>query len=113
MNLLVISRQRPALGQFQNKGLFFELPQQITGGSVAKNDPLVDDGHTIAQGFRLLQIVSGQNNGQSGFIALLQIDPKTAAQFDIQPGGRLVQDQHLGVVHQGSSQHQASLHASA
>lgn len=44
-------------------------------------------------------------------IQLFQEAPHRTAQLDIHPGGRLIEDQQLRLMHQRASDHQAALHA--
>ena len=84
-----------------------QLRRRLAGHDLAP----VHDGDGVAQLLRLLQIVGGQQDGHALGIDAADVFPELATQFDVHPGGRLVQDQDRRIVDQGLGHHQPPLHA--
>ena len=68
---------------------------------------VVDDGHAIAEPLGFFDVVRGE---QDGFLALLELLDDVvdfAAHLRVEAGGRLVEENDLGIVHQRHGQRQA------
>ena len=72
---------------------------------------MVDDRDPVTQFFGFLEIMSGQNNSDAPIVQFADIGPELLAQFDINPGGRLIQHEDRGGVHQRLGDEQTTLHA--
>jgi hypothetical protein len=71
---------------------------------------MVDDGDPVGDPVGLLQILGGQQHGGAGGDQLADQRPQVAAAGRVQPGGRLVQEQHLGPADQGGAQVKPAAH---
>ena len=67
---------------------------------------MINNGDIAAQALGFFEVVRGQND-RGAFIAVnaAHVLPHAAAQFDIDPGSGLVENQQLGSVHQGTRNH--------
>ena len=73
---------------------------------------MVDDGHPVAEAIRLLHVVGGEQHRSAAGAESGDDLPDLAPRLRIEPGGGLVQEQNLGVPHQGAGQGEALLLAS-
>ena len=91
--------------------LLLQARQQFAHAGVLDQAAAIDDADVAAETLGLLQIVRGENDGGALRVDLAQELPHRAAQFDVDAGGRLVEDQQLRLVHQRPRDHQPPLHA--
>ena len=78
-----------------------ELSLELFRGALGDDAPLVHDRHLVGETVGLLQVVGGEQDGEAlvpGQVSYLP--PHVCAGFRVEPGGRLVQEEHLGAVHQ-------------
>ena len=61
---------------------------------------VVDDGHAVAQPLGLFHVVRGQHDRAARASKAQHQLPQLAARLRIQPGGRLVEEQDVGLAHQ-------------
>jgi hypothetical protein len=72
---------------------------------------MIDDDQPIAQALRLIHEMRGQNQRFAGGFELLQAFPDQVAGLRVEAGGRLVEENDVGVIDQRPGQRQAPLHA--
>src|SRR5450759_228042 len=70
---------------------------------------VIHDGDVIAEAFRLIHIVSGQHNGFTRSLELLDQLPKLAAGLRIEARRRLIEEQQVGMAGQRASECQSLL----
>ena len=97
--------------QVEHEGLGVELIQEPLHAGVLHQLTVIDDRDVAAQALGLLEVMRGEDDGGPFAVDLAQVLPHGAADLDVHAGGRLVEDQQPGVVHQGACDHQAPLHA--
>ena len=76
-----------------------------------QNLPLVDNGDAVAEFLRLFQMMGGENDGGSLPGNVADDVEDVVAALGIDPHGRLIEQQGLGLMHQPNGQIQAPLHA--
>ena len=97
--LRLLGRQVPAGGELHQVGPLDA--EQQAGGCVQGHDPaVVHDGDPVAQGLGLLYVVGREDDGLSVGVDQADELPQVAPGLGVQPGGGLVEDDHLGVVHE-------------
>ena len=72
---------------------------------------LVDDADAVGHLLGLLDVVGGEDDGDAALAQPAHQLPHVAAQLDVDAGGRLVEEQDLGLVRQRLGDHHAPLHA--
>ncbi|MNP01486.1 hypothetical protein D3C76_933040 [compost metagenome] len=72
---------------------------------------MVDDADVAAQLLSLFQIMGGEDDGDAFLVQLGEEAPHRTAQLDIDPGGRLVENQQARLMDQRPGNHQPTLHA--
>ena len=85
--------------------------QQVGRAVQGDEFAVVDDAHPVAQGLGLLDVMSGEHDGDSRLVAAADQVPDAAAGLSVKAHGGLVQKQHLGFVQKGPGDHQAALEA--
>jgi len=88
-----------------------QLLEQLAHAGVLDDPAVIDDADVAAQLLGLLQIMGGEDDGDALLVEFGEKAPHRAAQLDIDPGGRLIEDQQSRLMNQGASDHQAPLHA--
>ena len=71
---------------------------------------MINHGQPVAQAFRLVHEVRGQDQRLAAPGQLLEAIPDQVARLRIKPGRRLVEKNNVRVIHQGSRQGQSPLH---
>jgi hypothetical protein len=71
---------------------------------------VVDDGDPVGELVGLLQVLGGQQHGGTALDQVADQRPQVAAAGRVQPGGGLVQEQHLGPADQAGGQVEAPAH---
>src|SRR4028118_1242778 len=66
--------------------------------------------YLLAQRLGFFQVVRGEQYGHPAAVELPNVAPQAVAQLDVHAGGRLVEEEHLRVVHEGAGEHHAPLH---
>src|SRR5690606_23353002 len=89
-----------------------ETPPQA-GRRIDHTQPLVEDGNAVAQPFRLVEVVRGQEDGAALGPQLRDEIADEARRLRVQSGGRLVQEEYAGLVQQGAGHGELLLHALA
>ena len=79
------------------------------GGALRDDAAAVHDGDLIAQQLGLLHVVRGEDDGLAARLDRLHQLPEVAPRLRIEPGGRLVEEQHRRVVDQRDGQQQPLL----
>jgi len=97
--------RRPQIGGFQTPGLVHELFLR----PLTYDAPIRNDRDVAAQPLHFFEIVGRQEDRLAVAIHLLQIAPQIPAQFDVDPGGWLVEDQQFRIVDHRASQNDAAL----
>ena len=83
---------------------------QLAAGPLADDLAVVDEGDPVAELLGLLQVVRGQQDRRPLLVDSLHVVPELEPQLDVDPGGRLVEDQQPRPVHQRPGQDQPPLH---
>lgn len=84
---------------------------QGPGRAFGNQPAVVDHAEPVAQAFGLVHEMRGQQDGLAARQQRLQALPDQVARLRIQPGGRLVHDDEVGIVDERARQRQAPLHA--
>src|ERR1700682_2156186 len=76
-----------------------DLALQLVGGTLSQDAPVLDEGDLVAELFRLAHVVRGQDDGRP----LLapeggDLRPQADGDVRVQAQGRLVEEEHLGIV---------------
>ncbi len=97
-------------GRVENRiGAVGRARGQLGRGALGQDAAVVDDDHVVGQALRLGQLVGGQDHADAP-VALGGDDvAHHQAPLGIDPGRGLVEEQHLGLPHQGQGQGQALL----
>ena len=105
-----LGRQQPDVGCLQGVGT--QLVEDGAGRAVDQQ-PAVVHRQQVLELTGLLDVGGGDDQGHAGILCPQLTDqrPELAARQRIDPGGRLVEDQQLGRMHQGTAQAQLLLHA--
>ena len=86
-----------------------DLPLQLLGGALGDDLAVVDDGDAVAERVGLLEIVGGEEDGGAGFAQPADLVPHPGPALGVEPGGRLVEEEELGEVHQPDAHVEAAL----
>src|SRR5215216_3609935 len=84
----------------------FELLAGPLGGDLT----IVYERDLLAQSLRLFQVVRGEQDGEPITIQLPDVAPQLVAQLHVHPGRRLVEEEHLRVVHERPGEQNPPLH---
>src|SRR3546814_11610080 len=71
---------------------------------------LADDAHAVGHFLGLLDIMGGQDDRHAAVAQRADHGPRVAAQFDVDAGGRFVEEENLWFVAEGLGDHQPALH---
>src|SRR6185437_8257351 len=85
--------------------------EELVLGAVLHDAALGDDGDVAAEAFDFFEIVRGEKDGFAFGVQFLKVAPQIAAQFDVHTGGRLVEDQQIGIVDERTREDHAALQA--
>ena len=97
--------------QMQDQLLLAELAHQL-GLVLDQNDlAFVDDADAVGHLLGFLDVMRGQDDGDAGGAQIAHHLPHVLAQFDVDAGGRLVEEQDLRLVRQRFGDQHAPLHA--
>src|SRR4028118_732402 len=66
--------------------------------------------YLLAERLGFFQVVRGEQYGHPAAVELPNVAPQAVAQLDVHAGGRLVEEEHLRVVHEGAGEPSAPLH---
>jgi hypothetical protein len=83
---------------------------ELVGGALGDHPAAVDHRDVVGQPVRLLQVLGGEQQGGAVADQLADDVPEREAAARVQPGGRLVQEQHLGAADQAGAQVEAAAH---
>src|SRR5215211_8406953 len=83
----------------------------VTGVQTCALPILVDDGDAVGELVGLFQVLGGQQHGGAGVDQVADQVPEVPAAGRVQPGGGLVQEQHLRAADQAGGQVEAAPHA--
>jgi hypothetical protein len=95
-------------GQLQHRAAHPVL--ELVAGALADQTAVVDDGDPVGEPVGLLQVLGGQQHGSAGVHQVAEQRPQVPAAGRVQPGGGLVQEQHLGPADQAGGQVQPPPH---
>ncbi len=87
------------------------LGDQRVRRALGERPAVVDDLEVIAEPLGLVHEVRGEDDGLALAQQHAQLLPHLVARLRIEAGGRLVEEDEVGIVHQGAREHEASLHA--
>ena len=94
-----------------NDDIAADAALEIGGAVECLNLSVVDDRDAAAV-FGLIEVMRGHENRNADFLAeLADVVPDGAAGLRIEAGGRFVEEQHLGMMHQAAGDFEAALHA--
>ena len=106
-----LGQRRQRLVQRQRQAPFAELAHQRRF-IVDQHDPaVVDDADPVRHLLGLLDVMGGQDDGDALGAQPPDQRPHVAAQVDVDASGRLVEEQHVGLVAQRLGDHRPPLHA--
>jgi len=71
---------------------------------------MIHDGYALAKLVGLFHVMRGQEGGHALLVERANAIPQKQARLRIEAVGRLVEEKHVGRVHQGARQHQALRH---
>src|SRR3546814_10270597 len=97
--------------QVQQERLHMQLAEQLSHAGVLDDGAVVDDADVAAQLLGLFQVMGGEDDGDAYLIQLGQEGPHRTTQLDVDTRSWFVEDQQAWLMHQGTSNHQAPLHA--
>src|SRR3712207_4998543 len=83
---------------------------ELRAGSLGGDRTAVYERYLLAQRLRLLQVMRREQDGEPAVVELPDVAPQLVAQLHVHPGGRLVQEEHLRVVHERAGKEHAPLH---
>src|SRR5258706_10119327 len=95
------------LDHFRLDVLGDEVPRRALGERAA----VVDDLQAIAKALGLVHEVRGEEDRLALAQEQAQLLPHEGARLRIEPGGRLVEEEELRIVHERAREHEAALHA--
>jgi hypothetical protein len=84
---------------------------QLARRALGDEAPVVHDGEAVAEALGLVHEMRREQHRLALLQQLLQALPDQVARLRVEAGGRLVEEQQVGVVHQRARQRQAPLHA--
>jgi hypothetical protein len=87
-----------------------ELGLERSRGVVGDHPPAVHDRDAVRQPVGLLQVLGGQQHRGPLGDQFADHPPQRVAAVDVQPGGRLVEEDHLRALYQGGGDVQAAAH---
>src|ERR1700737_479237 len=73
---------------------------QVGWRSLSDDLSVIDDGQSVAQPFRLIHVVGGEQHSPAGLLEAANQVPELAPALGIESGCRLVQKQNLRIAHQ-------------
>lgn len=87
-------------------------PDELRRRPLLDDPPGADEGHALAQCFRLLDVVRRKQHGQA-FVGVqpAQVAPELVAELEIDARGRLVENQQAGAVDERTCDQQPPAHA--
>jgi len=83
------------------------IGQQLLRGAAGNDVTMVHDRDVVAEQVSLLHIMRGQHHGLAAGLDRLHQIPEIAPRLRIEAGGRLVEEQQVGIVDQGDRQQHA------
>src|SRR5262245_27436333 len=83
---------------------FLQLGLEVIGSSLPHDDTVVDDGDPIAELVGFLEVLSGEEDRCPALIDPPQLVPYGESARRVQASRRLVEEQHVGLVHEGRGQ---------
>jgi small GTP-binding protein len=86
-----------------------ERRDQLGRRAESENPAAIDDRHAIAQPCRLLHVVRGEQDRTAARLQLLDDLPDLPARGGVEPGGRLIEKEHLRIADQRTGERQALL----
>ena len=72
---------------------------------------VIDDGEALAERVGFFHVVRGQQNGFAALVVLANDFPEQQSRLRIEAGARLVEEEHLRIVHHGARDGEALHHA--
>lgn len=88
------------------------LRDEIAGAALGDDPPLVHDDQSIAELLGLIHVMGGEDQGHALALEPEEPIPQDVPRLRVQPGGRLIEQQQLGVVDQAAGNDEATLHPS-
>ena len=82
---------------------------QFRRGSQSDHFAVIDDGDAIAQAFRFIHVMGGQENGSSIGAQVAQYFPELPARLGIEAGRRFIEEQELRIADEGGGDGEALL----
>jgi hypothetical protein len=86
-------------------------PEQVARRTGGDQHAMVDDRQPRRQAFGFVHEMRRQQDGLAGSEQLPEAVPDEVACLRIESGGRLIQDQQLGIVDERACERQAALHS--
>ena len=102
-----------SVGSLVRREPLAQLVLELLRRALAHDHAAVDDRQAIAQLVGLLEVLRGEEDGRALLVDALHLVPDGQAAGGVQAGGGLVEEQHLGPVHERAREVQPALHAAA
>ena len=74
-----------------------KLGDQFPRRAESNDLPLIDDGDAIAQSFRFIHVVRGDDDGAALVLEAADYVPKLPSRLRVEAGGRFVEEQQVGI----------------
>ncbi len=106
-----IELDRLARGKAELENLAADVALDELAGRALGDDPrLVHDNEPIAELLGFVHVVGRQDEGHPLLLEPIELVPEEVAGLRVEAGRRLVEEEEIGLVHEGSGDRQASLH---
>ena len=106
-----LAQQGVAIGGVEQHGAIEEATLQVVGRADHRDAPVVDDADALGV-LGLIEVVGREEDrGAVGVAGGPQVVPEAAPADRVEAGGRLVEEQHAGAVHEAADDLELALHA--
>ena len=99
------------VGSSSTPSAFAQLVLELCGRALADDASVVDDRESVAQLVGLLEVLRGEEDGGASLVDAPHLVPDRQPARRVEPGGRLVEEQHLGLVHERRREVEPAFHA--
>ena len=90
-----------------------QLGLELRRRALAHDHAVVDDRQPVAELVGLLEVLRGEEDRRAAAVDAPHLVPHGQPARGVEPGGRLVEEQHLGLVHERGREVEPPLHAAA
>ena len=92
-------------------GALAQVGLELRGRALAHDPPVVDDRQPVAELVGLLEVLRGEEDRRAARVDAAQLVPDRQPARRVQAGGRLVEEQDVGLVHERRGEVEPALHA--